>query len=139
MLLKHVWDNIEQKKCLCSIGPEPTDMIIAGKETYAMLSWAALANIAQNNYPHNAENVDSQSTAWSMLFKYGWDNIVQGSYWCNVGPVDIVIFSQENNQIYSVVLICLSQHYNRKGNYLCNGGPHFTNNFAQKNNLKKTV
>ena len=139
MLLKHVWDNIEQQKCLCSIGPEPTDMIIAGKETYAMLSWAALANIAQNNYPHNAENVDSQSTAWSMLFKYGWDNIVQGSYWCNDGPVDIVIFSQENNQIYNVVLICLSQHYNRKGNYLCNGGPHFTNNFAQKNNLKKTV
>ena len=46
-------------------------MIIAGKETYAMLSWAALANIAQNNYPHNTENVGSQSTAWSMLFKYG--------------------------------------------------------------------
>ena len=34
-----------------------------------------------------------------MLSKYGWDNITQENYWCNIGTVNIVIFSQENNHI----------------------------------------
>ena len=44
------------------------------------------------------------------------------------------MFLQEN-KLYNVVLICLSQHCTRK-NYLCNVGPQSTNNFAQKNNLQ---
>ena len=44
-----------------------------------------------------------------MLSEYIWDNIAQVSYWCNVGPGHIVIFSQKNN-LYNVVSTMLEQH-----------------------------
>ena len=36
---------------------------------------------------------------YSVMSKYVWDNIAQHSYWCNVGPDHIVMFSKENNHV----------------------------------------
>ena len=56
------------------------------------------------------------------------------NYLCNVSQERTVIFSQEDNLYYNVVLICLSQRCTR--NYQCNVDPQSTNNSTQENNLQ---
>ena len=58
-------------KITCAILALSAHQCFFRKIAYANLSWSAWANIAQNNYLYNADNVDPQSTVYSMLSKYG--------------------------------------------------------------------
>ena len=51
-----------------------------------------------------SDNVGPQSTVKSMLSKYGWDNIAQEIYWCNVGPTHINI--KQPREVFCKKMCC---------------------------------
>ena len=125
ILSKYVRDNIAQENYLCNVGPELSDIIfwknnqnLHGPILHRTITHAVLAHSPQPSHCF---------LSTQLLFS---DQVIESNqcylntpettlytmaqhYLCNVGPGCTVIFSQEYKQ-YSVVLICLDQHYTRK-------------------------
>ena len=129
MLSKYVWDNIAQENYLCNIGLERTDMFSQENN----LRNVVLVCLGQ----HCIKQLRTQCTkCWPTVhslvsvvqiwLKQHWKK----NYLCNIGPVQIVIFS------WKTVLSWSAWTNITQENYLCNVGPQSTNNFGQKNNLK---
>ena len=85
------------KNVTCAIISLSTQTRFCRKITYAMLSWSVWANITQNNYLHDVDNIAPQSTVYSTFSRYCWDNAVQENYLCNVDPQSINNSAQKNN------------------------------------------
>ena len=121
---KYICGNIARENYLCSVNPDRTDIVLQennlrnrNRNLYKAINCAMLANSPQSS---------------QCCLDVSETTLCGTHYLRNVSQQCTVIFSQEDNLYYNVVLIYLSQHCTR--NYLCNVDPQSTNNSV--NNLQ---
>ena len=120
---KYIWGSIAQENYLRNVSPERSDIVLQENNLrnvvlnlpeptlYKAITCAMLANSPQSSQC-------CRNTSDTTLCRT--------NYLCNVSKEPTVIFSQEDDLYYNVVLICLSQHCTK--NYWCNVDPQSTNN-----------